>query len=129
MLDNYQGNSNLFKVFIKDESGSAVDPYIFSDVEVYVVHAMTQDIIARFRYVEGDGWGKLSVIEDGETGEEYLEFHLNDDQTAEVLPGLYQIQIKTVQPSALFDNDRDTKTYMANLMNINPAKTKYDADI
>ena len=129
MLNNFQGDSGLFKLKIRDQSGNLVDPYIFTDVEVYIVHAMTQDILARFKYVEGNGWGKLNIIEDAQTGEEYMEFALNDNETAMFTPGLYQIQVKTVQPSGYMVNNREVKTYMANLMNINIAKTRYDADI
>ena len=129
MLSSFQGDSGLFQLKIKDQNGALVDPYIFSDIEVYIVHSMTQDILARFKYVDGNGWGKLNIIEDAQSGEEYLEFRINDNETAMFTPGLYQVQVKTVQPSGYMANGREVKTYMANLMNINPAKTKYDADI
>jgi hypothetical protein len=122
-IETYQGESHRILVEIKNGSNNVLNPGDagISDLRVYIVHRVSNEVIAKFGKVAQTGYTLLTTVEEPDPADYKAQCIFNASQSQESQQGMYEIQIDMDIPDERFEGQVKTFRQKGILMNLNPA--------
>jgi len=128
-ISDYQGGSNKLQIWIRDSGGAMVDPSsaTFLNVDVFVVHRVTNDIIAKFTTLsplpvdDKLPWKAMTTEDIGEDAGVQGVCILDTADSLNAKTGNYEVQVDAYVYDPEFDDNKRLLRSKGILIAINPA--------
>lgn len=111
----YQGESGKNYLYIKDESGAAVSPLSFDDIEIRLVNSMTGALMRKYSKVAQTGFTTLTV------SSSVVVFYFSDTDTEQFPTGSLDVEVSLIVNDNSFPGGKNVTKFKAELTQLNPA--------
>ena len=111
----YQGESGKNYLYIKDESGAAVSPLSFDNIEVRLVNSMTGALMRKYSKEAQTDFTPLSVTDS------VVVFYFANTDTAQFPTGSLDVEVSLIINDNSFPGGKNVTKFKAELTQLNPA--------
>ena len=111
----YQGESGKNYLYIKDESGAAVSPLSFDNIEVRLVNSMTGALLRKYSKVQQQDFTLLQVTDS------VVVFYFSNTDTKTFQTGSLDVEVALIKNDVNYPDGKNVTKYKAELTQLNPA--------